>query len=55
MVAEHAHNRKALRSTGFCSALRALDRDLDGRWDGDELPAGSDPADITAYRLQRAQ
>ena len=28
---------------------RALDRDLDGAWDGDELAAGTDPADPTSF------
>ncbi len=48
MVTEHAHNRNALLSTGFCSVLRALDRDWDAHLDGDEFLAESDPADTNS-------
>ena len=54
MVAEHAHNRNALLSTGFYSALHALDRDWDSHLDRDGFLADSDPADTNSVPASKS-
>ena len=54
MVAEHAHNRNTLLSTGFCSALHALNRDWDSHLDRDEFLAESDSADINSVPASKS-